>query len=280
MDTDGRRPGVWVVGSVNIDLHLTVQRHPRTGETVLADDLLRRFGGKGANQAVAAAFAGAPTQMVAAVGDDTAGADYLRRLREFGVATDTVRVIVGAATGTAVISVDADHDNMIMVAPGANHRLTTEDVDTGLAGVGAGDVVVLQLEIPLPVAEHTIRTASARGARVVANLAPYADLDPDLLARCDPVVVNESEHAGLTRAGIEVPSLLVTRGSQGSGWGAVSVPAPTADVVDTTGAGDAYVGALAAALAAGEDRGEAMRAASLAAAECIAHPGAQPDPPR
>lgn len=273
-------PTVLVVGSLNVDLHLQVDRHPRTGETVLAGDLVRRFGGKGANQAIAAAVAGASTGMVGAVGDDPAGREYQQRLASFGVDVGGIRAVDGATTGTAVICVDAEHDNMIMVSPGANHRLTTDDVSAALRDVGPDDVVVLQLEVPLPVVEHTIRTATDRGARVVANLAPYADLAPELLARCDPVVVNETEHAGLQRAGIDCPSLLVTLGTGGSRWGPVAVPALAVEAVDSTGAGDAYVGTLAAALAAGADRGESMRTASAAAADCVAREGAQPDPPR
>lgn len=271
---------VTVVGSLNTDLQLTVDRHPRTGETVMAGDLVRRFGGKGANQAIAAAVAGASTRMIGAVGDDIAGRDYLDRLAGFGVASAGIRTVSGVTTGTAVICLDADHDNMIMVSPGANHHLGLDDVTTALADVGPGDVVVVQLEVPSTVVEHAIRTATDRGARVVANLAPYGDLDAELLARCDPVVVNESEHAALQGAGLHCPSLLVTLGTRGSRWGKVAVPALAVEAVDTTGAGDAYVGTLAAALAGGAEPGDAMRTASTAAAACVEREGAQPEPSR
>lgn len=274
---------VWVVGSLNQDLQLEMERHPRTGETVLTADLVRRFGGKGANQAVAAARqTGAGTHaeptrtvMVGAVGDDEAGTAYRDRLQARGVEVDAVRVVEDSPTGTAVICVDAAGDNMIMVSPGANLQLRTEDVTTALADLADGDIVLLQLEIDHDVVVETIRWAAERGARVVANLAPYADLPPEVLVLCDPVVVNEHEHAQLRRSGLDCPSLLVTLGTEGSTWGEVHVAARTVEVVDTTGAGDAFCGALAAALAQGADRQSAMVVATRAAADCVQHVGAQ-----
>lgn len=268
---------VWVVGSINQDFQLEVEHHPTSGETVRAGDPIRRCGGKGANQAVAAAGAGARTVMIGAVGSDQAGADCLAQLVAHGVETDHVEV-VDRDTGTAVVATDAAGDNVIIVASGANLSLSVTDVARSLASVAASDVVLLQLEIDLAVAAETIRQATARGARVVANLAPWAALPADLLGRCDPVVVNSSEAAELRASGIEVASLLVTEGAGGSRWGEVVVPADPVTVVDTTGAGDAYCGALAAALAGGVDRQEAMVAATRAAGICVGHHGAQPRP--
>ncbi len=266
---------VWVVGSINQDLHLDVGHHPATGETVLADDPVHRCGGKGANQAVAAAAAGARTIMIGAVGSDRAGADCLTQLAAHGVDVNQVRV-VDRATGAAVVATDRAGDNLIIVSPGANLCLSAAEVSSSLAPVSPSDVVLLQLEIDLEVAAETIRHAASHGARVIANLAPWAALPADVLALCDPVVVNTGEAADLRASGVDVASLLVTEGSDGSRWGELMVPAEQVAVVDTTGAGDAYCGALAAALASGVGRQEAMLAATRAAAVCVQHHGAQP----
>ncbi|MVA74579.1 ribokinase [Auraticoccus sp. F435] len=269
---------VVVLGSVNADLHLQVPRHPRTGETVMSSGLEHRFGGKGANQAVAAARAGAPTVLVGKVGDDAPGTAYRDRLDRFGVDTSRLLTAAGVPTGTAVVYVDADHDNMIVVAPGANACVELPDLRL-LDDLGPGDVLLVQLELRTEVVEAAVRLAAGRGARVVLNLAPYAALAPDVLALADPVVVNEHEHRLLQADGLECPSLLVTVGAEGSRWGPHRVPAPVVQPVDTTGAGDAYCGTLAARLALGDDPRAAMTAASRAAADTVRHPGAQPPPP-
>jgi ribokinase len=272
---------VLVLGSLNLDLLVSVGRHPAPGETVLGGPLRRAFGGKGANQAVAAASAGAPTAMVGRVGDDDAGRGYVERLRAFGVDADGVTVDPEATTGHALIAVDGRGENTIIVSPGANGDVGADEV-AAVGGLGPGDVLLLQLEVAVDVVDAAARAARAAGARVVLNLAPYADVPADLLAFADPVVVNEHEHALLTGTGPAAPeSLLVTLGAAGSRWGAVAVPAaPVADVVDTTGAGDAYCGTLAARLALGDAPEAAMRAASAAAAATVARPGAQPQPRR
>ncbi|PWJ52727.1 ribokinase [Quadrisphaera granulorum] len=275
---------VVVLGSVNLDLHLQVERHPRGGETLLAGDLERRFGGKGGNQAVASAGAGAPTSLVGAVGDDEPGREYRRRLEAFGVDVAALREASGVATGTAVICVDARGENTIVVAPGANHRVTRDDL-AALDGLAPGDVLLAQLELPLDVVAEGVRRAVARGARVVLNLAPFAQLPADVLALADPVVVNEHEaellHEQLGDDDAAPPSLLVTLGAAGSRWGELEVPGqPVAHVVDTTGAGDSFCGVLAARLAAGDDRRAAVEAATAAAALTVQHDGAQPPAPR
>ncbi len=266
---------VLVVGSLNEDVRVTVDRRPGGGETVLGGDIERDFGGKGGNQAVAAALAGARTAMVAAVGDDVTGGQYRRRLAAFGVEVTGVVVHAGVPTGTAIIIVDALGENSIVVAPGANSRLTVSDLDP-VDALRPGDVLLLQLEVDLLVVADAARRASRAGARVVINLAPYATLPADVLALADPVVVNEHENDLLRAAGRRPVSVLVTLGSNGSRWGDVVIPAESARVVDTTGAGDAYCGALAAALAAGLDRRGAMRAATTAAAQAVQRVGAQP----
>jgi ribokinase len=264
---------VVVLGSLNRDLVVSVARHPAPGETVLGGALSATFGGKGANQAVAAAAAGAATSLVGRVGDDDAGRAYLTRLAVRGVDAAGVTADPDAATGHAIVAVDAAGENAIIVSPGANADVGDAEL-RALAGLGPGDVLLLQLEVALAVVAAAARAAASAGARVVLNLAPYADLPADVLALADPVVVNEHENALLAD---RPASLLVTLGARGSRWGDLEVPAaPVAEVVDTTGAGDAYCGTLAARLALGDGRGTAMRAASAAAAATVARRGAQP----
>ena len=269
---------VLVVGSLNSDVRVDVDRRPAGGETVLGGDIVRAYGGKGGNQAIAATLAGAPTAMIAAVGDDETGRVYRQRLAAFGVDVTGIVERAGVPTGTAIIVVDSAGENSIVVAPGANSRLTVDD----LAPVDllvAGDVLLVQLEVNPEVVADAVRRARAVGARVVLNLAPYAALAADVLALADPVVVNEHEHELLLASGRDPDSVLVTLGAQGSRWGAVQVPAEPAEVLDTTGAGDAYCGALAAALAVEGDAASAMRAATSAAAGAVARLGAQPPAP-
>ncbi len=269
---------VVVLGSLSQDLHLHVPRHPSTGEAVMSGDLERRFGGKGANQAVAAVRAGASTVLVAKVGDDPPGREYLRRLAAFGVDTSLMQVDAQAPTGTAIIYNDDDGENMIVVAPGANHRITPEDLGF-LDDLAADDVLLMPLELEHPVVIAAIEAATARGARVILNLAPFAPLPAAVLAACDPVIVNEHEAALLAEAGLPVGSLLITLGPAGSRWGEVHVAATPVTAVDTTGAGDAYCGTLAARLVDGDEPHPAMVAASAAAAACVQHHGAQPPLP-
>ena len=270
---------VIVFGSLSQDLHLHMERHPRTGETVMSGDIEFRFGGKGANQAVAAVRAGAESIFVGKVGDDPQGHQYVERLAAFGVDTSRMEIVGGTPTGTAIIYNDGEGENMIVVAPGANHRMGHADLDK-LDDLGPGDVLLMPLELPHDVVTAAVDAAATRGARVILNLAPFAPLPASVLAKCDPVVVNEHEAGLLERAGIAAPSVLQTLGVRGSRWGEVQVPAvPVTAVVDTTGAGDAYCGTLAARLSLGDSPAAAMSAASEAAARCVQHAGAQPPLP-
>ena len=272
---------VVVLGSLNVDLVTDVERHPRPGETVLATGPVRRFaGGKGGNQAVAAAEAGARVAMVGAVGEDEDGARYLARLRSRGVDVSAVRVEPGAATGQAWITVGADSENAIVVIPGANADLTLEDLDP-VSDLGQGDVLLMQLEVPMAVVAAAARRAHGKGARVVVNAAPYAALPHDVAALADPLVVNEHEALALADSDVVPGSVLVTFGGEGCSWDGErfdGVAVPLERVVDTTGAGDAFCGALAAALASGADRAEAIRAAAEAGATAVQRAGAQADP--
>ena len=173
-----------------------------------------------------------------------------------------------------------DGENSIVVIPGANELFDEREVDA-VDALGPGDVLLVQLEVPRAVVCTAVRRAAGRGARVVLNTAPYAALPPDVIALADPVVANEHEMAALAEAGAEPRSLLVTFGANGAAWDGVTAPAhevAAADVVDTTGAGDAFCGALAASLARGADREQALDAALAAGAAAVRHAGAQPDP--
>ncbi|HET8599429.1 MAG TPA: ribokinase [Segeticoccus sp.] len=269
---------VVVVGSLNVDHVTRVERHPEPGETVLGESAGRLAGGKGANQAMAARAAGAEVGVVGCVGQDEDGRAYLDRLAAAGVDTAALRSTT-APTGRAIITVDEAGENTIIVVPGANAELTADDLAV-LDELGPDDVVLLQLEIPLPVVERAVRRAGEAGARVVVNVSPYAPLAPEVVALVDLAVVNEHEALALADSGLVPKSVLVTFGAAGAAWDGIradGVPVPDGEVVDTTGAGDAFCGALAAALAAGADRAEALQRALQAGADAVRHEGAQPD---
>ncbi len=271
---------VLVLGSLNVDLVTSVERHPRPGETVLGDGLSRLAGGKGANQAVAARAAGVEVTMVGCVGADAGGAAYRKRLAERGIDSEHVRTASGEPTGTALIAVSDDAENAIIVVPGANAALDDREVEA-VESLTVGDVLLLQLEVPLPVVCRAARRAAARGVRVVINIAPYAALPADVIALADPVIANEHEAVALAESGAVPGSLLVTYGANGTSWNGRTWSAqsvPRHQVLDTTGAGDAFCGALAAALALGHDESHAMDAALAAGASAVRRVGAQADP--
>ncbi len=274
---------VVVVGSANVDLVLPVQRIPRPGETVLASGLTRGAGGKGANQAVAAARAGASTAFVVSLGDDDGGALLRHELGRAGVDLSLARSIP-VPTGTAIITVDASGENAITVAPSANAELELDDAST--AAVASAAVVLAQLEIPF----ETV-TAAARAARfMILNAAPAATLDDELLGQVGLLVVNEHEAGivsgvdgdpGTTGAALldRVPAVVVTLGGDGAlvlrrDAEPVTVPGFSVDVVDTTAAGDTFCGVLAATLATGADLPAAVRRANAAAALSVQAHGA------
>lgn len=271
---------VVVVGSLNVDLVTRVERHPKPGETVVGSGLERRAGGKGANQAVAVAAAGAAVVMVGCVGSDEVGSAYVARLSALGIDVSGIRAQPDCVTGHALVTVDETGENSIIIVAGANAAATVGDLGV-LDSVGPGDVVLLQLEVPLHVVAAAARRASNRGARVVLNLAPYAALPPDVVALADPLVVNEHEALMLADSEAVPASLIVTFGAAGAAWDGDQQTGPTveeSEVLDTTGAGDAFCGALSAALVAGAGRREALQVALIAGAEAVKHVGAQRDP--
>lgn len=269
---------VVVVGSLNVDHIAHVESHAKPGETLLARDYEQQFGGKGANQAVAAAAAGADVLMVGCVGDDSLGESYAARLAARGIDTSYLTRDAHKPTGAAYITVDESRENIIIVVPGANDSAAARWLD-GFPTLQRDDVVLLSLEIPLTAVAWAAERAHEHGARVVINIAPYAELPSSVLALADPIVANEHEALQLADSGAGVGSLLVTMGGNGAVWDGLfepAVPLAPEDILDTTGAGDAFVGALCAALAAGADRAEAMRRAAAAGAAAVGHRGAQP----
>lgn len=275
-----RRGRVVVVGSLNADQVVRVERIPRPGETVLADGVTVLAGGKGANQAVAAAAAGAHVTLVGVLGDDAFGAAYRRRLAALGIGTSLTPAPPGIPTGQALVTVDDDAENSIVVVPGANATLAPQHL-AALDDLGPGDVLLVQLEIPLRTVVAAVRRASSLGARIVLNCAPYALLPADVVALADPLVTNEHEARLVGEAGLAPRSWLVTYGAAGVSWSGrtyVAPEVPAEQVVDTTGAGDAFAGTLAAALAAGSDEAAAVAAAMDAGAAAVRRFGAQADP--
>ena len=297
-------PRVTVLGSLNIDISVTVPRLPEPGATVLGSTARFTPGGKGANQAVAAARLGAAVRMTGCVGDDDFGRRLLAALREEGVDHQGVRVTADAPTGLAMISVDTAGENMITVASGANHQVGDQQV---AAATGHGDILVICAEIPVPAIKAALtkaaptKAASTRAPRCILNLAPAPpDAAAIVAAGVDWLVVNETEAAavlgrpvsGLAEAG-QAAAALITAGARhavvtaGAHGAALAGPDATGtisafrvDAVDTVGAGDTFVGALAVALAAGIPAAAAVRAASAAAATAATRPGAQAGMPR
>jgi ribokinase len=284
---------VFVFGSAHQDLVLSVDALPSSGETVMARNMTQGFGGKGANQAIAAASAGATVRFVGVIGDDEWGDRILGNLTSHAIDTSFVTRRRGESTGLAVVVVDDAGSNQIVVASGAGATFASESIAVAIDAVRAGDVVVVQCEIPAETVEHVVRLAARAGATVVLNLAPYAPLAMDALSAATTIIVNESEARALVGERVVVDALapeivstvgtacIVTLGADGSVFASPagmfsSVPAPRVDnVIDTTGAGDVYVGTFAARIALDDDVPAAMDAASLAAARSVLGRGAQ-----
>lgn len=282
---------VMVVGSLNLDLVVGVPRHPRPGETVLGGDSTRGAGGKGANQAVAAARLGQSVAMVGRVGGDGAGRFLLDALTADGVEVSRVLETEGAPTGLALITVDPRGENVIVVSPGANAHVTPDDVEGVARLLERARVCLLQLEIPI---ESVTRTAQLAVGTVVLDPAPARRLPPELLAAVDLLLPNRSElgellgetepvalqEVAMLARRIEGPgAVVVTLGADGALIVAADgeplhVPAVPVTAVDTTAAGDCFSGALADSLSRGERLEDAVRWAVRAAAVSATRPGA------
>jgi ribokinase len=292
-------PRIVVVGSSNTDLVVRAPALPGPGETVLGSAFLVAPGGKGANQAVAAARLGARVTLVARLGVDEFGDRTLAALERESIDTTFVTRDAEAASGVALIVVSESGENAIAVAPGANMRLTAADVDRAAPAIREADMLLLQLETPLPTVRHAATLAMKAGVPVILNPAPAAPLAGELLSRVSVLTPNELEAAALTGASSSgvyaarqaalrlhasgVANVVITLGREGALMegeaGSSQVPGCAVTAVDTTAAGDAFNGALAVALAEGASLGRAVRFANRAAALSITRPGAQPSLP-
>ncbi len=291
---------VVVVGSVNMDLVARTPRMPAPGETIAGSRFATIPGGKGANQAVAAARLGARTAIVGCLGDDAFGAQLRGVLRADGVDCRGLRVCRGSSSGVALIVVDEGGRNGIVIVAGANGELSPADVNRNEALLAEAKVVALQLESPLVTVQHAAARARALGKVVVLNPAPAQPVPPSLLADVDYLVPNEIEAQALTAVPVFTPedameagrrlrfagakNVLVTMGPQGvvavTADGATHYPALEVKAVDSTAAGDTFIGGLCAALVEGRPLGTGIQFAQAAAAICVTRFGAQPSIPR
>ncbi len=292
---------VIVAGSVVMDVVARAARHPRPGETVVGDSLAYYPGGKGANQAIAAARLGVPTRLIGMRGDDDFGERLARYLREADVDTDTLLCSPEQPTGTSLIVLDADAENTIVMLPGANAGLRPSHLNN--VDFGSDDLLLVQLEIPLDTVEELLHRGRAAGARTILNAAPFHPGCKSLLPITDYLIVNELELAALAgKEKIELPpttqhlrrllkqcrafpaqTLVVTLGAEGlyclGPGGEWRISGHKVRAVDTVGAGDCFVGAFAVALAEGRSCEEALRFANAAAASSVEQPGAAPSMP-
>lgn len=288
-------PDIAVVGSLNHDLTVHTPRHPKPGETVLGTSHYSSGGGKGANQAVAAARLGSAVAMIGAVGDDEHGQALLAALASDGIDLSGVGIRPTAPTGLAVITIDSDAENTIVVSPGANLTLTPADIASHADVISGARVLLAQLEVPV---ETVMAAAELVTETFCLNPAPAQTLPRELLNRVDVLIPNRSELADL--AGVDEPStedqvmaavarlefagaVVVTLGADGAliveDGIATTVPAPRVEAVDPTGAGDAFCGALAHGLARGSDLETSTRRAVVAGAIASTRNGAQPSMP-
>ena len=293
------RRDIVVLGSLNVDFVVRTDERPGPGETVTGKEFNIYPGGKGANQAVAASRAGGKVAMAGRIGDDVFSGILTKSLLDAGVRGDLVRVVPGVPTGSAVITIDGKGENSIVVVPGANATVSSEDVDALVPVLRNARVLMLQLEIPMEQVLCAAARARELGAAVMLDPAPPAKLPEDLLRCVDIITPNEHEAEFLT--GREISDIKAARlaasdlvamgprcavvklGSRGVVFATDNavdhIPGHAVNVVDSTAAGDAFSGALAVAIAEGKSIGEACRFANAAAALSVTKPGAQTSMP-
>jgi ribokinase len=279
-----KRPArVVVVGSANVDLTCFTDRFPEAGETLFGEQFDLGFGGKGANQAVAAGYCGAESHLVARVGDDLFGPATIKNCKTLGIGARYVKILRGVSSGVAPIFVDKSGQNRIVVVNGANDRVSPKDVDEAAPLLERADTIVLQFEIPMRTVLHTIGFAKNHGIRCILNPAPARPLDLSTIVDVDYLIPNETEASAVTGLPVEtIPQakvcaramldaglsrVIITIGSRGSivagPEGIVRVPAFKVNAKDTTGAGDAFIGSFAVFLAEGRPELEAVARANL-----------------
>ncbi|HMR20039.1 MAG TPA: ribokinase [Sphingobacterium sp.] len=288
-----------VLGSSNTDMVVQTERFPKPGETILGGDFFMNQGGKGANQAVAAARLGGDVLFVTSVGNDIFGKTALHALQKEGVDVSYTRIDQGTPSGVAVITIDRNGENNIVVAPGANGALLPDEVRHVEDLIQAGTLILMQLEIPIQTVEHIISKAAHRGAKVILNPAPAQTLSQNILNKIYLLTPNEEEASLLTGIPVHdissaqlaakilvekgVQNVVITLGSKGAlalfEGTYIQVPAQKVMAVDTTAAGDVFNGALAVALNEGQPIPDALTFASQAAAIAVTRLGAQSSSP-
>ncbi len=290
-------PRICVLGSINMDLVIQTPRFPAPGETLLGGQFRTYPGGKGENQSVAAARMGAAVSMIACIGDDAYGKSLRDVLAAECVDTTHVMTRAGIATGIALITVNAEGENTIIVAPGANGQLSPHDVDTHRAAVTAADALVMQLETPLASIKRAAEIARGAGKTTILNAAPALPLAVELLPWIDVLIVNRTEAALMAGMSADAPPpalaerlrsagahcVVITLGAAGAvardQHGMIEQRAFPIQPIDTTAAGDAFVGAVATSLASGSDLRDAVRWGCAAGALAATKPGALPSLP-
>lgn len=284
-----------VVGSINTDLVINTPRLPHSGETLKGSDFHVIAGGKGANQAVAAVRQGGLVQMIGCVGDDSFGMTQQQNLRNEGIGLSGLSILPGQKTGVAIILIDENHQNSIVISPEANHELTVQKLEQHTSIIAQADMLLCQLEVPLETVIRAVEIAHENKTTVLLNPAPATRLPESLLKKVDYLIPNETEIALLS--GIEVMDLesaedailtlqnlgakqvLLTLGDQGVAWVGKGIiqhqAAPSIQAIDTTAAGDTFIGSLAVALGEGKPLASAIRFAQHAAALAVNKLGAQ-----
>lgn len=290
-----KKAKIAVIGSANVDLTTLTDCFPEPGETIFARDFHLGFGGKGANQAVAAKRCGADVWMIARVGDDLFGRATIENFTAMGIDTTYVRETPGVSSGVAPIFVDSTGQNRILVAKGANDKMSPADVDAAADVLRSADFLVMQLEIPVETVIYALNFASKNGIRSILNPAPGMKLNFEEIGAADYVIPNETEAQTLTRMPVAnvaeaqicarylrdagMRRVIITLGAKGSivasGAAITHVSPFQVNAIDTTGAGDAFIGSLAAFLANGTREEEAVRRASLYAALSTQSAGTQ-----
>jgi ribokinase len=299
VEMNERNAKVVVVGSFNMDLVVKAGRRPQTGETLMGEEFGMFIGGKGSNQAIAAARLGADVTMIGRLGTDLFGDTLMAAHAEEGIHTDYVIRDTEVGTGIASILIDADGDNSIVIVPQANMRLSVEDIERASESITAADVLLLQLEVPIAASQRAAEIAKSNGATVVLNPAPAQELPDNFLAQVDILTPNEVETESLSGVKVStatdaeraakvlldkgLSAVILTLGERGAVLLTPDltrqVPAYTVEVVDTTAAGDAFCGALATVLARGDNLVDAVAFANAAGALAVTVLGAAPSMP-